>query len=356
MNSWKRLETVFSGKTPDKLPTIGGWIADMQSVVAIAKASKEEFYQDNYGVAVKAYKNLQVDGLIDVWVTPELDEYRHMDHESFVHAGAEMDFDDFVEYVSNLPEPEKWEDTHDFAETYQRLKSEIERVKSINPDVVFMPAQFGLGSYFSWYNEYGYNNYFMLIALYPDLARKLIEIGGAKGHFISRVIAKAVEEGIYPHAVHMGEDICSQRGSMVSVDFLEKHYAPMLKYGLEPLKEVGCRPVWHSDGDIRCLVPMLLDCGIEGFQGFQPECGVTLDYILEQKIKSGNKPLIFGPVSVTTELPVWTPDQVRANVREVFEKCKGRADLCLFTSSSINPDVPLENILAMYDEASKMIY
>jgi hypothetical protein len=37
---------------------------------------------------------------------------------------------------------------------------------------------------------------------------------------------------------------------MISPDFLERYYAPQLRYGLEPLLEVGCRPVWHCDGDV----------------------------------------------------------------------------------------------------------
>jgi hypothetical protein len=38
-------------------------------------------------------------------------------------------------------------------------------------------------------------------------------------------------------------------------------------------------------------------------------------------------------------------------VRHAIEVCRRNADLVLFTSSSINPDVPLENVIAMYDES-----
>jgi hypothetical protein len=41
---------------------------------------------------------------------------------------------------------------------------------------------------------------------------------------------------------------------------------------------------------------------------------------------------------------------VRRLVRHAIEVCRGNADLVLLTSSSINPDVPLENIIDMYDE------
>ncbi len=59
--------------------------------------------------------------------------------------------------------------------------------------------------------------------------------------------------------------------------------------------------------------------------------------------------LIFGPLSVTTELPVCPPEQIRDKVRRAIGVCRGNADLVLFTSNTINPDVPLDNIRAMYE-------
>ena len=184
---------------------------------------------------------------------------------------------------------------------------------------------------------------------YPELARKLMETGGARGHGHGQVIAKAVREGMYPPAVLLGEDICTQRGPMVSPRFLEEVYAPSLRYGLEPLLEAGCKPVWHCDGDVRLILDMLLDCGIQGLQGFQPECGLTIEYISEKRTREGKPLLIFGPRAVSTELPVCTPEQIHEKVRHAIDVCRGNADLVLFTSNTINPDVPLENIVAMYE-------
>jgi len=59
--------------------------------------------------------------------------------------------------------------------------------------------------------------------------------------------------------------------------------------------------------------------------------------------------LIFGPVAVTTELPVLTAKQVKQRVIRAIEACKDYADLVLFTSNTINPDVPFENLIAMYE-------
>lgn len=135
---------------------------------------------------------------------------------------------------------------------------------------------------------------------------------------------------------------------MISVDFMEQYYAPQLRYGLEPLLEVGCRPVWHCDGDVRLLLDFLIDSGVQGLQGFQPECGMLLQDLVTRRTRDGEPLVIFGPLAVTTELPVCTPEGIHAKVREAIDVCKGNASLVLFTSNTINPDVPLANIKAMY--------
>jgi uroporphyrinogen-III decarboxylase len=96
------------------------------------------------------------------------------------------------------------------------------------------------------------------------------------------------------------------------------------------------------------LLDMLIEAGVKGFQGFQPECGLTIERMSALKTRDGEPVLIFGPLAVTTELPVCTPAQIRAKVRSAIRLCRERgAGLCLFTGNTINPDVPLENILAM---------
>jgi len=97
------------------------------------------------------------------------------------------------------------------------------------------------------------------------------------------------------------------------------------------------------------MTDMLIEAGVQGFQGFQPECGMTLEMIVERRTRDGEPLLVFGPLAVTTELPFCTPQQIERRVRHAVEVCRGRASLVVFTSNTINPDVPLENILAMYE-------
>jgi uroporphyrinogen-III decarboxylase len=59
--------------------------------------------------------------------------------------------------------------------------------------------------------------------------------------------------------------------------------------------------------------------------------------------------LIFGPISVAATLNCGTPAGVKRAVREAVEICEGQASLVLFTSNEILPDVPVENMCAMYE-------
>jgi hypothetical protein len=348
-----RLEAVFRGQTPDRTPVLGGWIACPAHIQALAGVGPEEYWADPIGVSIRAYHALGVDGLIDVFVPKGREDFRCVDASTYIHARSELSLEEAVARVDAMPSAEEIEATFDFDGAYQAFREELLQMQARCGELVWMPAQWSAGARISWYGDFGYECFFLIMGGYPRQAHKLLEIGGAQGRCRSRLIARAVQEGLYPHAVLLGEDICTQRGPMLSPAFMERYYAPQLRYGLEPLLEAGCKPVWHCDGDVRPILDMLLDCGVQGLQGFQPECGMTIDWVVQKRTREGNRLLIFGPLAVTTELPRCTPDEIRARVRHAIEVCRGNADLVLFTANTINPDVPLENIRAMVEEARR---
>ena len=347
MNNRQRLEAVFAGKTADRTPVLGGWISCASHLIELAGATREEYVAAPMSVALRAYNALGVDGLVSM-LMPRVDgDYRIVDEHSYAHADHGESLEEAVARIEKMPDAAAVERAFDFETEYAKLRSSLLGMQAECGDLVWMPAMWGAGAKVSWYFDFGYENFFMIVGMYPDAARKLMEIGGAYGRCQCRLAARAVKEGIYPHAVFLGEDICTQRGPMVSPDFLERYYAPQLKYGLEPLLEAGCKPVWHCDGDFRPLLDMLIDCGVQGFQGFQPECGLTIDSMVERRTRDGKPLLIFGPLSVTTELPVCSPEEIVEKVRHAIRVSRGNADLVLFTANTINPDVPLANIRAM---------
>jgi hypothetical protein len=349
----QRLEAAIAGERPDRTPLLGGWIAAPSLIMEITGRPAEEYWADPVGVSIEAYDQLGMDGLIGVFVPRHQDDFRCIDGESYMKADKGLTLEEAVAAIDDMPSAEEVEASFDFEAAYQTFRDELIEGQRRAGDMLWMPAQWLAAPHVTWYAELGYEAFLMVIGLHEDRGAKLMEIGGARGRNQCRLVARAVEEGLYPRAVLLGEDICTQRGPMVSPDFLEEHYLPALVHGFEPLLKVGCKPIWHCDGDVRPLLPMLIESGVQGLQGFQPECGMDIDSMARLRTRDGEKLVLFGPLSVTTELPVCTPEEIRAKTRHAIEVCRDQAHLVLFTANTINPDIPLENLRAMYDEARR---
>jgi hypothetical protein len=90
---------------------------------------------------------------------------------------------------------------------------------------------------------------------------------------------------------------------------------------------------------------VVLACGVTGLQGFQSECGLDVAWLVRMRT-GGNQPLlILGPMSVTTLLN-GTPNDVQVGVQNTMDLCRDNVGLEFFTSNTILPDVPLDNIRA----------
>ncbi|NLG27606.1 MAG: hypothetical protein GX557_06820 [Chloroflexi bacterium] len=353
MTHRERLETVFAGETPDLTPVLGGWIANPAAICAFSGASVDEYWADPRGVSLRAYHLLDTDGLIDLFVPKHRNDFRCVDHEDYMHGAARMSIEQALTYIEALPSAAETESSFDLEAEYETFSARLRQNQALcdalgAPPMVWMPAQWSAEGRVTWYSEFGYEGTFEIVGAYPEHARKMVEVGGARGYNNCRLVARAVREGLYPHAMLFGEDICSQRGPVISPRFLERHYAPQLARNIALLQEAGCRPVWHSDGDVRPLVDMLIACGVQGFQGFQPECGMTLEYITSKRTREGSPLIIFGPLAVTTEMPFLSADEIHRRARAAIEHCRGRASLVMLTGNTINPDIPLDNIRAMY--------
>ena len=351
MTGRQRMETVFAGLQPDHTPVLGGWIAWPDLIRQITGVSEEQYWADPVEVSIRAYRELGTDGLMGVFVPPRGGDFRVVDINSYAHAGTGEPLESALSRVDAMPSAAEIEAGFDFEAEYTRFAQSLRDGQARCEDMLWLPAQWGAAARISWYIPFGYQNFFIMVAAHQKHACKLLETGGAQARNTSRLVARAVREGLHPKAVLLGDDMCTQRGPMLSVQFMEEYYAPQLRYGFEPLLEVGCRPVWHCDGDPRLMLDMVIKCGVQGLQGFQPECGMTIDYVAKLRTREGEKLLIFGPMAVTTELPRLRPEEIKDRVRHAVDVCRDNAHLVLFTSNTINPDVPLENIRAMHEAA-----
>lgn len=219
--------------------------------------------------------------------------------------------------------------------------------------VVWIPGHLCGKVPWMWYTAMGYEQYLMAHALYPQAMERLFALCGEEGRIMNRGIARAIHDHDMPEVVYYGEDICGNDGPLASPKILHDIYFPHLKRSHEPLIEAGIHTLWHSDGDIMPIVPDLLDCGVDGFQGFEEDKGMDLDALQRQTDRAGKPVRLCGSVSVTTTF-YQPPEVVRQDVKRMVDLAERRGGgVLLSPSSSMMENMPTESVLAFYDACNR---
>ncbi|MDY7042118.1 MAG: uroporphyrinogen decarboxylase family protein [Chloroflexota bacterium] len=343
MDKTERLAQAFNLELPDRPPILGGWLAAPDHVQTLTGCSEDEYWDDPFHWGLEAERVLGSDGVLGIVEPIARGDFRIIDgHTLEMRAGYTME--SVLAEIETMPTPEEIRENFDEEAEYAQYAVEHRTRQAQCGDILWCPPDWEVIPKALWYQEFGYENALMTLALHPDRYRKLIQVSAERGRLRAVLTARAIREGIHPGAILTGEDLCSQRGPLVSPDYLRREYFHLVEYALEPLLEIGAKIVWHCDGDCRPLLDDVLACNISGLQGFQCECGMDLEWIVERRTRGGDPLLIFGPMSVTSTLPNGTPDDVRTEVRWAMNLCRDKASLIFFSSNTVNPDVPLENI------------
>ncbi|MBN2557910.1 MAG: hypothetical protein JXB33_04035 [Clostridia bacterium] len=238
------------------------------------------------------------------------------------------------------------------AEAVRRF-NENERIKEIITSENEMQYKLGEGimktgyAYFMFpilfYSKYGYENYFMAYALYPEIIEKHFSLQAEYAIINNNAAIKAINIGNLSKLFRLDHDMADSRGILSGIKSLEKLWMPHFARCLAPAVRAGVKFIWHCDGNLMELIPWLLDTGIKGFQGFQYEDGMDYVKICRMKTRDNEPLIIWAGVSVTRTLPFGTPDDIKKEMRFLAENGPGPG-LFLGSSSSITPGVPWKNI------------
>ena len=229
----------------------------------------------------------------------------------------------------------------------RRALAEEERVQAIlGPDILKIP--YGLSFPCFRYGSYGYANYFMAYALYPEVMERVFGLEADWSVRRNRATARVYMEGGRPPMCRLDHDMADSRGMLVDIKSLDRMWFPHFARAIKPLLKTDVRMIWHCDGNLMQMVPRLLECGLRGFQGFQYEDGMDYEKICRMKDREGRDLFIIAGVSVTRTLPLGTPADVKREM-EWLVRCGPKTGLFLGGSSSITPGVPWENMQALVD-------
>jgi len=148
------------------------------------------------------------------------------------------------------------------------------------------------------------------------------------------------------------DDLGSQTGPLISLELYKEFYAPHHKRFIELCHGFGIKVFHHDDGSCRPFLPLLTQMGIDILNPVQWICpGMDM---VELKKEFGDRICFHGAVENQQILPFGTPDDVRAEVRHCIDSlASDGTGYILAPCHNLQVNTPVENIVAMYDEAWK---
>jgi uroporphyrinogen decarboxylase len=145
-------------------------------------------------------------------------------------------------------------------------------------------------------------------------------------------------------------DLGSQSGPLISGVMFRGFVAPYLKEMVEHIHGLGGRAIFHSCGMVRPFIPDLIELGVDVLDPIQPTgpemhpAGLKRDF--------GDRLSFHGGMDMQNLLPHATPAQVEAEARHYCEVAGAGGGYILGPAHLFQPDVPPENILAVYRGAT----
>ena len=142
----------------------------------------------------------------------------------------------------------------------------------------------------------------------------------------------------------LGDDVGMQKTTMMSEGLYNEWIKPRLKKVIDAAKAVNPEILifYHSCGYIKELIPYLIDAGVEVLNPVQPEC---MDF-KELHDRFGDRISFHGTIGTQTTMPFGTPDEVRRKVFENLDIAGKQGGLYVGPTHVLEPEVPVENILA----------
>jgi hypothetical protein len=118
---------------------------------------------------------------------------------------------------------------------------------------------------------------------------------------------------------------------------------------IDRIHHLGGRVLYHSCGLIRPFIPELIALGVDILDPIQP----VSDAMQPENLKHdfGNRLCFHGGIDMQHLLPSATPVEVKAEVRRYCEILGRNGGYILGPAHLFQPDVPPENVLAVYCDA-----
>jgi uroporphyrinogen decarboxylase len=193
----------------------------------------------------------------------------------------------------------------------------------------------------------GFGKWLEDLLVYPAFAEALME------RIVDvwiQIAAKALDEACdYVDLVMFGDDVGIQGSPMVRPELYRCMIKPQHRRMVGAVKQYNKPVMMHSCGSVYRLIPDLIDVGIDALNPIQVSAAQMDTKRLKQEF--GRDLTFWGGIDTHQVLPRGTPKDVRDEVKHRIEDLGSGGGFVLCAVHNIQPEVPPENVVAMYDAA-----
>lgn len=242
-----------------------------------------------------------------------------------------------------------WPDPHDPGRT-RGLKERVQRIRATTDCAIVL----NLPSAFVHISQYlrGFEDWYVDIAADRKLAGALfdavLEVNLAVCEELLREVGDEVD-------VLMGsDDLGMQNGLMVSEEAYRSLIKPRhRKYFRLFHDRSPAKVFFHTCGSVAAILDDLIEIGVDVLNPVQVSAAGMDPATLKRR--SAGRLAFWGGVDTQRVLPHGTVAQVKAEVERMIDILGAGGGYVLGAVHNIQPDVPLENILAMFTHAREYV-
>jgi uroporphyrinogen decarboxylase len=151
--------------------------------------------------------------------------------------------------------------------------------------------------------------------------------------------------------IMIGDDLAGQNGPLFSPKFYRKIIRPRQQRVIDTIKKYTHAKIWyHTCGDCSEYIPDLIEMGVDILNPVQISAKGMSPIKLKEKF---GRDIVFwgGGIDSQRILPFASPEVIRAEVKKNIEIFKPGGGYVFNNVHNIQPGVPAENIVAMYEAA-----
>jgi len=173
------------------------------------------------------------------------------------------------------------------------------------------------------------------------LLRRVTDLQKAKyGEFLKKT-------GRYLDIVRAGDDMGTQSQPLLSPALYREMIKPYHVEFFSSIKErTDAALMFHSCGNVYPLIPDLMEAGVDILNPIQ----VSAKEMEPERLKRefGDRLAFSGAIDTQRVLPYGTPEEVEGEVRQRIQELGPGGGYVIASVHNIQPDVPPENVMAMF--------